>query len=499
MLRPKRPVIALSTDTVSDVCKLLGSKRSDAAILVDQEGALAGIFTDTDVTRRVVAKRVNPNSSLVEDVMTPDPQCVSKSDVAMEAMTIMVENHFRHLPVLDDEGAVTGLLDIAKCLNDAISKLEKLGSKPNESTEMLINHALQGSGNGEALQALLGPLLNQTFGSNSMPTLRSILTSRPSTVVTPDASVLSASLLMAENRKASLVVEDDQLVGIFGFKDMMTRVVAADLDVDNTVVGDVMTPEPEFVSPDVTVLEALQVMHEDKLLTLPVCEEDGEVVGLVDVMDVIYSCGGAEGWRSVFDSALDIANDSVTETQSVNGRSVRVEGVSVARKDGPLIKVANDAPFVTAPLPGNIPTTLEFTEDDHQDLDGDITLLSDTRTSSSSLVVQFKVVDPSGHTHRVKSESKLSSLIDAFADKVKINKKCIQFKFVDDEGDTILITSDDDLIDAIKLSRSPGGASKALVKLTAVEIPRGMDQTIVLAGAAAAVAVVGSFLMMRKR
>merc|ERR1712232_173077 len=101
MLRPKRPVIALSTDTVSDVCKLLGSKRSDAAILVDQEGALAGIFTDTDVTGRVVAKRVNPNSSLVEDVMTPDPQCVSKSDVAMEAMTIMVENHFRHLPVLD--------------------------------------------------------------------------------------------------------------------------------------------------------------------------------------------------------------------------------------------------------------------------------------------------------------------------------------------------------------------------------------------------------------
>jgi hypothetical protein len=149
-----------------------------------------------------------------------------------------------------------------------------------------------------------------------------------------------------------------------------------------------------------------------------------------------------------------------------------------------------------APLPGNIPTTLEFTEDDHHDLDGDITLLSDTRTSSSTPVLQFKVVDPSGHTHRVKSDSKLSSLLDAFAEKVKINKKCIQFKFVDDEGDTILITSDDDLVDAIKLSRSAGGASaKALVKLTAVEIPGSVDNSIVYAGAAAAVAMVGFVAM----
>jgi CBS domain-containing protein len=37
------------------------------------------------------------------------------------------------------------------------------------------------------------------------------------------------------------------------------------------------------------------MMHENKFLTLPVCESDGRVVGLVDVMDVIYGCGGAEG------------------------------------------------------------------------------------------------------------------------------------------------------------------------------------------------------------
>jgi CBS domain-containing protein len=114
--------------------------------------------------------------------------------------------------------------------------------------------------------------------------------------------------IMAEHRKAALVVDNGKLVGIFGFKDMMTRVVAKSLPLDTTPVKDVMTEQPESVLPDVTVLDALQTMHDNKFLTLPVCEEDGRVVGVVGVMDVIYGCGGAEGWRSLFDS-IDIDDD----------------------------------------------------------------------------------------------------------------------------------------------------------------------------------------------
>jgi CBS domain-containing protein len=71
-------------------------------------------------------------------------------------------------------------------------------------------------------------------------------------------------------------------------------VVAKEIPLDSTPVSFAMTPNPEFVSPDITVLEALQIMHDNKLLTLPVCEGDGVVVGIVDVMDLIYGCGGAD-------------------------------------------------------------------------------------------------------------------------------------------------------------------------------------------------------------
>merc|ERR1711957_1098464 len=119
--------------------------------------------------------------------------------------------------------------------------------------------------------------------------------------VAPDSNILEVGLIMAEARKAALVVDHDgELVGIFGFKDMMCRVVANELPLEETNVASVMTPSPESVTPETTVLEALQLMHDHGFLTLPVCTDE-VVVGVVDVMDLILSYGGADVWKSLFD------------------------------------------------------------------------------------------------------------------------------------------------------------------------------------------------------
>ena len=164
-------------------------------------------------------------------------------------------------------------------------------------------------GSGKDTTSLLAVYYNsaeaQAFGNQSSPKLRSLLAGRPATVVSLTTTLQEAGELMAERRKAALVVDRGRLVGIFGFKDMMTRAVAKELPLEATQVSLVMTANPESVSPDLTVLEALQLMHDNKFLTLPVCESDGTIVGLVDVMDLIHGCGGAEGWRSIFSQAMD--------------------------------------------------------------------------------------------------------------------------------------------------------------------------------------------------
>ncbi|CAN0468692.1 unnamed protein product, partial [Ascophyllum nodosum] len=71
-------------------------------------------------------------------------------------------------------------------------------------------------------------------------------------------------------------------------KDLLNRVLAKGLDPDHTMVADVMTPNPDTVSSTMTVIEALQEMHDNKYLHLPVVDESsGNVVGVVGVMEII--------------------------------------------------------------------------------------------------------------------------------------------------------------------------------------------------------------------
>jgi CBS domain-containing protein len=503
-LRPKKPLVCSACDTVLSVTQMLASKRGDASLIVSEEGGLVGIVTDTDITRRLVAKQLDASSTRVSNVMTPNPTCVSMSDSAMDAMTMMVDNHFRHLPVLDDEGGVVGLLDIAKCLNDAISKLEKSESKSRSASEEALNQAMESQGaqgaQATALKALLGPLMNQAFGNQASPTLRSLLVGKPSTVVNLGTSVLEAGIKMAESRKAALVVEEvssvrTNLVGIFGFKDMMIRVVAKELPMEDTTISAVMTPNPEFVSPDMTVLEALQTMYDENVLTLPVCEDDGSVSGCVDVIDLILAFGKSENWWSIFESILR-AGSTIESSATIS------VGASVAKSLCGAIKVSRDSPIVLSShhIPRTVPSTLEFQEGVNDEFDE--TTLNDTcRMESGSFFsdgnnVLFKIVDPDGHTHRLYSVTKILCLRELFDEKLagRMNGKLLSLKFYDEEGDAILISTDDDLVEAVALARRSNEGrndgrgcdrvgSKLVVKLFAEEDKRssnGLDTMLVV-------------------
>lgn len=256
-LRPAKPVSLPSSISVVEVTKEMVARRVNASILTHADGRMAGILTDKDVVRRVVAKGVDPFVA-AEDVMTRDPMYVGMDSSAADALTTMVANRFRHLPVVDDTGGVVGLLDIAKCLSEAIDRLERSvdhnKTVADKAVQNIMNQA--GGAQAEAMKSLLEGLVSQAFGSQ-MPILGSLVKDGKGTIVSPDTSVADAAYVMAEYQKAALVVENNVLIGVFGFKDLVTRVLAKDLDLLTTSVKSVMTPSPEFLSPDSTVLEAV--------------------------------------------------------------------------------------------------------------------------------------------------------------------------------------------------------------------------------------------------
>ena len=97
----------------------------------------------------------------------------------------------------------------------------------------------------------------------------------------PGTTVSSAARLMAERKVgAVMVVENEQLLGIFTERDAVFRVLALGRDPEATRLTDVMTPEPKTMDPDKTYGHALLMMQENGFRHVPVIE-GGRPVGIV--------------------------------------------------------------------------------------------------------------------------------------------------------------------------------------------------------------------------
>jgi len=146
-------------------------------------------------------------------------------------------------------------------------------------------------------------VVNGNGGSSSHETLKTKMTSGEKYLFDLNGYIIVKNVLNtaevknaneAINQSSPTLVEDGQLVGIVSFKDMMSRAIAKELPLELSDATTIMTADPESVSPDTTILEALQIMHDNKFLTLPVCESNGSIIGIVDVMDLVYEHMGVE-------------------------------------------------------------------------------------------------------------------------------------------------------------------------------------------------------------
>jgi CBS domain-containing protein len=112
-------------------------------------------------------------------------------------------------------------------------------------------------------------------------TVRNVMQRRKLLKAAPGTSVLRATKLMAQkNVGAVMVIDGEQLVGIFTERDVVFRVVACGLDPAKTPLADVMTAKPFTIDPDKPFGYALLLMHEKGFRHLPVLE-GGKPIGIV--------------------------------------------------------------------------------------------------------------------------------------------------------------------------------------------------------------------------
>ena len=99
----QRPVTMPPCATVQDACREMRSRRIGAVLVTDSEGHLMGIFTGRDAICRMVAECRDPASTRLCEVMTRQPEVIGPATTAIEALRMMRDCGFRHLPVVQDD------------------------------------------------------------------------------------------------------------------------------------------------------------------------------------------------------------------------------------------------------------------------------------------------------------------------------------------------------------------------------------------------------------
>jgi CBS domain-containing protein len=118
-----RSVVTVSrTTTVLEAINAMAGAKVGSVVVVDSNH-LEGIFSERDVMLRIVVEGRDPKTTLVEEVMTAPVQTVQRRITGDEALRIMIQNHIRHLPVVDERGNIQAMVSMRSLLEEKITDL----------------------------------------------------------------------------------------------------------------------------------------------------------------------------------------------------------------------------------------------------------------------------------------------------------------------------------------------------------------------------------------
>jgi CBS domain-containing protein len=468
-LKPSQAVILPENAKVLEAAQMMTTRGIDCVLVINDENMLSGIITDKDLSFRVIAEGRNFNTTCLSEVMTPNPINVGVHTSATDALQKMVTGRFRHLPIVEDdilsepgtyhsdlqESNIIGYLDITKCLYEALEKMERA----YESSKQL----------NDALNVLEGVEKEFSINPNQISEyaqiLRDKISCRDLLSVVEDqshlppeinlkATVSNAVRAMKEaHQSAGMVFDNGNLAGIFTPKDIVLRVIAAGLSPDSTTVVRVMTPHPDSISCRTPIVTALRKMNESNYLHLPVVDDDGLLVGVVDILELtcIYlnqfnttsktntdaasSNGEGPMWNKFWNAAL---NDySEIDINTNNGY------------DQPSFSNYTPVGDTTFNLP-NYP----ISENNYSSVDSMENKVQMYPMGSESTFT-FKFKDEQGLVHKITSSAyDYQLLMSVICKKLKKNvDDRIQISYLDEDEDYIVISSNQDLSDAVEMAR----------------------------------------------
>ena len=240
-------VTAGVSSTILDAMELMVDKNVGRIIITDGQTPV-GIFTEKDVLKRVMNKKMDPKKTNIKRVMTSPIRAVPADTHIIEALGNMYKGKFRHLLVRGEKGKIVGMISMRRILKLAV----ELGRGLPETQDV-------------------GSIMSRDFVAvdASQPVYETI-----EVMVKKDAGCVA-------------VLSHGEAKGIFTERDVLRRVGAKNIDAKKTLVQEIMTPNLVTMARSALIGQVLEEMYRRSFRHMLIQVDQRELIGIVSMRDVL--------------------------------------------------------------------------------------------------------------------------------------------------------------------------------------------------------------------
>ena len=125
IIKDQNPLMMPEDETVQHACKLMLERGAGSVLVVDNNQRLLGIFTGRDAVRTLALQGQSPAQTRLSGAMKPNPITVTPDHHAVDALRAMCDGGFRHVPVVEVDGRIWGVVSRRDFKGTEIDRLDE--------------------------------------------------------------------------------------------------------------------------------------------------------------------------------------------------------------------------------------------------------------------------------------------------------------------------------------------------------------------------------------
>jgi CBS domain-containing protein len=134
----QRHVISVApTASVFTAATVMTRANCGSVLVIDNSSTLLGIVTERDMMTRVLAKSMDPQTTTVADIMTRNPDTIAPETKVTDAVLMMIERGYRHLPIVNNAKKILGVFSARDAMPREMQAAESLAEFNDKMNDAL--------------------------------------------------------------------------------------------------------------------------------------------------------------------------------------------------------------------------------------------------------------------------------------------------------------------------------------------------------------------------